>query len=344
MADGGEGTLDAFAAAVPGAVRMPGHRAAAPRRPVDASWLRLRRCRRAGGTAVVELAMTSGITLLDPLAAARCAHARLRRGDRRGARRRGRRLLLAHRRQRVDRRRRRGARGARRAIPRRVRCARCGSATAASARSPGRPLGPARAAARRRASILGDVDNPLLGGAAPPPCSGRRRGRMPTSSRCSSRTSRGSRGVVPGSRARGARRRRRRRHRVRAARLGRRRWPGARRGRRRVGLDAALARADLVVTGEGRFDGQSEAGKAPTEVAARAAAAGVRSRSSQGRSRRRPSRFATSVSLSDLAGDSAAAMAEPVRWLELAGAGWPASAKAWPNAADVTLRAPRSAR
>jgi glycerate kinase len=42
-----------------------------------------------------------------------------------------------------------------------------------------------------------------------------------------------------------------------------------------VSFDSALAGADLVVTGEGSFDGQSLAGKAPVGVARRAHAAGV---------------------------------------------------------------------
>ena len=42
-----------------------------------------------------------------------------------------------------------------------------------------------------------------------------------------------------------------------------------------VGLDDALARADLVITGEGRLDSQTAAGKAPAEVALRARRAGV---------------------------------------------------------------------
>src|SRR5437588_11877216 len=43
-----------------------------------------------------------------------------------------------------------------------------------------------------------------------------------------------------------------------------------------AGLDGALAaRADLVITGEGRIDGQTAFGKAPGEVAKRAHAAGV---------------------------------------------------------------------
>jgi glycerate kinase len=42
-----------------------------------------------------------------------------------------------------------------------------------------------------------------------------------------------------------------------------------------VGLDAALARADWAITGEGRSDAQTLLGKAPLVVARRAAAAGV---------------------------------------------------------------------
>ena len=42
-----------------------------------------------------------------------------------------------------------------------------------------------------------------------------------------------------------------------------------------AGLDAALKRADLVITGEGRADEQTAYGKAPGEVARRAHAAGV---------------------------------------------------------------------
>ena len=42
-----------------------------------------------------------------------------------------------------------------------------------------------------------------------------------------------------------------------------------------IGFDAALAGADLVVTGEGSFDAQSLGGKAPVGVARRAAVAGV---------------------------------------------------------------------
>jgi glycerate kinase len=87
-----------------------------------------------------------------------------------------------------------------------------------------------------------------------------------------------------------------------------------------VGLPAAIAGADLVITGEGRFDGQSAAGKAPTEVAGLAAAARVRTALVAGAITAEPRGFAASVALVDLAGSAAAAMAEPLRWLEAAGA------------------------
>ncbi|WP_314149630.1 glycerate kinase, partial [uncultured Leifsonia sp.] len=59
MADGGEGTLDAFEVAVPGAVRHPVRVTGPSGDEVDASWLLL-----PDGTALVELAETSGLGLL----------------------------------------------------------------------------------------------------------------------------------------------------------------------------------------------------------------------------------------------------------------------------------------
>ena len=65
MADGGEGTLDAVAAAVPGAVRVPVTVPGPAGEPVDAHWLRLPGTATApDGVGVVELAQTSGIELL----------------------------------------------------------------------------------------------------------------------------------------------------------------------------------------------------------------------------------------------------------------------------------------
>jgi glycerate kinase len=51
--------------------------------------------------------------------------------------------------------------------------------------------------------------------------------------------------------------------------------PGARLVCDLVGLDAALRTATVVITGEGRLDRQTATGKAPAEVAARAANCGV---------------------------------------------------------------------
>jgi glycerate kinase len=59
LADGGEGTLDAFEAAVPGAERRTTTVPGPDDRPVEAPWLLL-----PDGTAVVELAAASGLTLL----------------------------------------------------------------------------------------------------------------------------------------------------------------------------------------------------------------------------------------------------------------------------------------
>ncbi|MEF2978805.1 glycerate kinase [Subtercola sp. YIM 133946] len=70
MADGGEGTIDAFALAVPGAIRIAVRVTGPDDRPVEAEWLWLPPApgdTGTGGTGVVELANTSGITLLDPL-------------------------------------------------------------------------------------------------------------------------------------------------------------------------------------------------------------------------------------------------------------------------------------
>ena len=62
MADGGEGTLDAFATAFPDAVRVPVTVTGPAGTPVDTWWLRL-----PDGRAVVELAATSGLPLLPAL-------------------------------------------------------------------------------------------------------------------------------------------------------------------------------------------------------------------------------------------------------------------------------------
>ncbi|MGW6919125.1 glycerate kinase [Kitasatospora sp. NPDC054939] len=82
-----------------------------------------------------------------------------------------------------------------------------------------------------------------------------------------------------------------------------------------LGLDAALAGADLVVTGEGRFDGTSLLGKAVGEVIARAGRAGTPVRVVAGESA--DDRALTLVSL---AGDGDDARRRADHWLVRAGA------------------------
>lgn len=89
-----------------------------------------------------------------------------------------------------------------------------------------------------------------------------------------------------------------------------------------IGLDAAIADADLVVTGEGSFDGQSEEGKVPSFVAERAAHLGVPAALVAGRITpdANASAFASAHSLTDLAGRAELAIADPATYLRQAGA------------------------
>ena len=88
---------------------------------------------------------------------------------------------------------------------------------------------------------------------------------------------------------------------------------------RLTGLDAAIASADLVITGEGRIDASSASGKVVSAVLRRADAAGtpvalVAGSLVDGAGGGKPA-----VSLARLAGSPSAAMAEPARWLTEAG-------------------------
>jgi glycerate kinase len=83
-----------------------------------------------------------------------------------------------------------------------------------------------------------------------------------------------------------------------------------------VGLADALAGADLVVTGEGRIDEQTLAGKAPVEVAVRAAAAAVpcvalAGAVSLGPAELRAAGFAAAHALTEVEPDVARCLAEP---------------------------------
>lgn len=95
--------------------------------------------------------------------------------------------------------------------------------------------------------------------------------------------------------------------------------PGAPELCRIAGLDLALRDADLVITGEGRYDQTSTGGKVAGAVFAAAGAAGVPAALVAGQLAGDPPPVTAAISLSDLAGSAAAALAAPARWLWLAG-------------------------
>ena len=95
--------------------------------------------------------------------------------------------------------------------------------------------------------------------------------------------------------------------------------PGAAELARLAGLDRAVAGADLVVTGEGRFDPTSLTGKATGTVIAAAAAVGVPVALVAGQLSGAPPPAAAIVTLAGLAGGPAVALADPGRWLARAG-------------------------
>jgi len=84
------------------------------------------------------------------------------------------------------------------------------------------------------------------------------------------------------------------------------------------GLDAALARADIVLTGEGRFDEQSDRGKVVGRVLAKAHGLAVIAGVVAGEVTHPPDCWSTS--LTHIAGSVEAAIADPSRWLRDAGA------------------------
>ncbi|MFC9919957.1 glycerate kinase [Agromyces binzhouensis] len=316
MADGGEGTLDAFAAAVAGSERVPVTVQGPDDRPVDAAWLRL-----PDGSALVELALTSGVTLLDPLRPfdahtigfGQAIAAALDGGATRV-------LLAIGGSSSTD-----GGAGALAALGGRFLDGE-GWPVPAGNRGLGSiarvDLSGLRERPPRGAAILSDVTNPLLGpfgaaaifgpqkGAAPEQVEplernlGRLVRAMPDRSAFADAAGAGAAGgtgfglLVWGAHMAG----------------------GSAAVADAIGLGDALEGATLVITGEGRFDGQSAAGKVPSEVAARAAAAGVPIALVAGAIDADSSGFAASASLADLAGGGAGAIADPLRWLEAAGA------------------------
>ncbi|MDR2998238.1 MAG: glycerate kinase [Microbacterium sp.] len=320
MADGGEGTVAAFAAAVPGAERMPVTVDGPAGVPVDTTWLLLPPTADApDGTAVIDLASTSGIELLADLRpfdadsagfgqaiAAALDHgvARLVLGIGSSASTDGGTGMLR-------------ALGARftDAAGREVPAGARGLSAIATADLTGlRPV--------PETLVLTDVTNPLTGPRGAAEVFGPQKGLTDAADRA--RTDAGLAALAallgldpatPGAGAAGG---------VGGALVawGGRLLPGASEVARLIGLAEAIAGADLVITGEGSYDGQSGDGKVPSFVAGLAADAGVPAAVVAGRitADADTSIFSASVSLTELAGSAEEAMSHTARWLRAAGA------------------------
>ena len=319
MADGGEGTVEAFAAAVAGAKRMPVTVDGPAGAPVRTAWLLLPPTPEAPeGTGVIDLASTSGIELMDELRpfdadttgfgqaiAAALDHgiSRLVLGIGSSASTDGGTGMLT-------------ALGARFVDS-------TGMPVEAGARGLG-DIADADLAGLRPAPetlVLTDVTNPLVGPRGAAAVFGPQKG-LDASSDIEDvdaalgglarllgldpqRPGSGAAGGVGGALA------------VWGAVLA----PGAQEVARLIDLAGAIAGADVVVTGEGSYDGQSGDGKVPSFVAGLAAAAHARAALAAGRitADADTGLFAAAMSLTDLAGSADAALAEPARHLRAAG-------------------------
>lgn len=324
MADGGEGTLDAFAVAVPEAQRMPVTVTGPDDAPVAASWLLLPPTADApGGTAIVELANTSGIELLGSSPRLRPLDAHTTGFGQAIA------AALAH--------------GVSRLVVGIGSSAStdggAGMLTALGGRitdAAGRPI---RQGARGLTdvadvdltgmtprppggvTVLTDVSSALLGPSGAAAVFGPQKGADTAAIVTLEAGLARFAALVGGDPARAG---------AGAAggtgfallAWGAALVPGAGSVADLIGLPAAAAAASVVITGEGAFDGQSAAGKVPAHVAALAAGARVPSVLIAGRIApdADTSAFAASVSLTDLAGSPDAAMSDPARWLAAAGA------------------------
>lgn len=321
MADGGEGTLAAFEAAVAGARLMPVTVWGPRGEPHAASWLLLPPTETAPGTtAVVELASTAGIELfgsrLDPWhASTRGFGDAIRSALEHGV---SRLVLAIGSSASTD-----GGAGMLAALGARF-----------SGVDPGRALAANDLAAITRVDlggllplppggvlVLTDVTSPLLGEAGAARVFGPQKGFEPGEIDAVESALRSYAHLLPadpetpGAGAAGG------------TGFGLLAWgatlsPGAPAVADLMGLPAAIGDADLVVTGEGRYDAQSGSGKAPAFVARVAADAGVPVALVAGSidPGADAAGFAAVRSLSELAGSSSAAMADPRRWLRLAGA------------------------
>ncbi len=104
-----------------------------------------------------------------------------------------------------------------------------------------------------------------------------------------------------------------------AAAWGARLLPGAAEIAAIAGLPQALATADLVITGEGRYDATSLGGKVVGAVCAAAASTRIPVAIVAGQLAAPPPDGVNAVELAALAGSPQAAIAEPARWLMAAG-------------------------
>lgn len=87
-----------------------------------------------------------------------------------------------------------------------------------------------------------------------------------------------------------------------------------------LNLPSRIEQADLLITGEGRFDPQSHLGKVVGQLRHTAAAFDVPVALVAGAIGSETEGFSSAISLSDLAGDSRSAMADPGTYLRIAGA------------------------
>jgi glycerate kinase len=321
MADGGEGTLDAFAAAYPDARRVPVTVTGPDDRAVETHWLRLV-ARDGAVTGVVELAATSGITLLDeprPLTAHTRGFGQAIRDALDGGVDRlvlaiggsastdgGAGLLAELGARLLDRSGRQVPEGA-------IGLTRLAAVDLAELR----PLPPGGA------TVLTDVTATLLGPSGAVDGFGAQKGLTEAWAPRVERALAGyaaafgptlaARATRPGAGAAGG------------AGFGLFAWgatpqAGARAVGDMLGIGAAVAGADWVVTGEGRYDEQSENGKVPGTVRRLARAGGARCALATGALAAAPARFDAAVSLTELAGSPRRAMTDAVRLLERAGA------------------------
>jgi glycerate kinase len=313
MADGGEGTLDAFSIAYPASQWMPATVSGPLNSPVAADWLLL-----PDGTGVVELAQASGITLLSPLAPLDASTrgfgelivAALRAGAER--------LILAI--------------GGSASTDGGV-----GALSALGARfldAAGEPIpnGNRGLALLDRVDlsgllplppegvqVLSDVTNPLLGefGAARVfgPQKGATAAEVELLEANLERLSTLLR-VDPDARGAGA---------AGGTGFGLLAWGAVIEGGafsvgEALGVPAAAASVDVIITGEGRFDAQSAAGKVASYLASIAQTVGVRCLLVAGQIDVQTSEFERSISLIELAQSAEEAMANPEHWLVEAGA------------------------